>query len=89
MLIDCKVCQNNRFPLSRIEGNQEGAMTVWEARGNEHCYFAMKLSDDRIYMVSFDELSLRQLYGDGTITEKDFSQYRTFEELVTIGRLEV
>lgn len=80
VLIDCKVCQNNRFPLSRIEGNQEGAMTMWEARGNEHCYFAMKLSDDRIYMVSFDELSLRQLYGEGTITEKDFSQYRTFEE---------
>lgn len=80
VLIDCKVCQNNRFPLSRIEGNQEGAMTMWEARGNEHCYFAMKLSDGRIYMVSFDELSLRQLYGEGTIMEKDFSQYRTFEE---------
>ena len=25
VLIDCKVCSNNRFPLSRIEPNQEAA----------------------------------------------------------------
>ena len=36
ILIDCKVCSNNRFPLSRIEPNQEAAMTMWEAQGNEH-----------------------------------------------------
>ena len=29
ILIDCKECETNRFPLSRIEGNQEGAMTRW------------------------------------------------------------
>ena len=29
VLIDCKDCENNRFPLSRIECNQEGAMTLW------------------------------------------------------------
>ena len=80
VLIDCKVCQNNRFPLSRIEGNQEGAMTLWEARGNEFCYFAMKLNNDQIYMVSFDDLCLRQLYGEGSITEKEFPMYHTFEE---------
>lgn len=43
VLIDCKVCSNNRFPLSRIEPNQEAAMTMWEAQGNEHCYFAIDL----------------------------------------------
>ena len=43
VLIDCKVCSNDRFPLSRIEGNQEGAMTIWEAMGNAYCYFAIKL----------------------------------------------
>lgn len=48
VLIDCKECETNRFPLSRIEGNQEGAMTLWEQTGNEHCYFAMKLKDGRI-----------------------------------------
>ena len=77
VLIDCKECETNRFPLSRIEGNQEGAMTLWEQTGNEHCYFAMKLKDGRIYMVSFDELMLRQLYGEGTITEKEFPQFCT------------
>lgn len=57
-------------------------MTRWEQTGNEHCYFAMKLKDGRIYMVSFDELMLRQLYGEGTITEKEFPQYKTFRQWV-------
>lgn len=82
ILIDCKECETNRFPLSRIEGNQEGAMTRWEQTGNEHCYFAMKLRDGSIYMVHFDELSTRQLYNEGTITENEFSRYKTFQEWV-------
>lgn len=82
ILIDCKECETNRFSLSRIEGNQEGAMTRWEQTGNEHCYFAMKLRDGSIYMVHFDELSTRQLYNEGTITENEFSQYKTFQEWV-------
>jgi Holliday junction resolvase len=80
VLIDCKVCANNRFPLSRVECNQEGAMTLWEQRGNAYCYFAMKLADGSIYMVSFDELCLRELHGLGTITEKDFPNYLTFDQ---------
>ena len=82
VLIDCKVCANNRFPLSRIECNQEGAMTLWETQGNTLCYFAMKLSNGAIYMVHFDDLSLRQLYGEGTITSNEFSKFPTFEEWV-------
>lgn len=84
VLIDCKVCTNNRFPLSRIECNQEGAMTLWKARGNVYCYFAMKLADGSIYMVSFDDLCLRQLHGKGSITKKEFFQYSTFEEWVSL-----
>lgn len=80
VLIDCKSCMNNRFPLSRIECNQEGAMTLWEARGNALCYFAMKLADGEIYMVHFDELCQRQLQGEGTITQSEFAGYSTFEE---------
>ena len=45
VLIDCKVCSNDRFALSRIEPNQEAAMTLWEMQGNEHCYFALRLHD--------------------------------------------
>ena len=66
VLIDCKDCANNIFTLSRIEANQEGAMTRWEATGNEHCYFAMRLNTGQIYMVHFDELCLRELYGEGS-----------------------
>lgn len=80
VLIDCKVCANDRFALSRIECNQEGAMTLWEARGNAYCYFAMKLTDGTIYMVHFDDLNLLDSFGTKTIT--DFSQYETLEEWV-------
>lgn len=82
VLIDCKVCSNNRFPLSRIEGNQEGAMTMWETRGNLYCYFAMKLTDGSIYMVHYDALYMRQLHDKGTITEKEFPAYPTFEQWI-------
>lgn len=82
VLIDCKVCSNNRFPLSRIEGNQEGAMTMWETRGNAYCYFAMKLTDGSIYMVHYDDLCMRQLHNEGTITEKEFPAYPTFEQWI-------
>ena len=80
VLIDCKVCANDRFALSRIECNQEGAMTLWEARGNAYCYFAMKLTDGTIYMVHFDDLNLLDSFGTKTIS--DFSRYETLEEWV-------
>jgi Holliday junction resolvase len=33
-IIDCKVCSNGRFPLSRIEDNQHLSMKLWEESGN-------------------------------------------------------
>ena len=51
-LIDCKVCSNDTFPLSRIEENQYNAMMLFNARGNEETYFALKFSDGVIYMLS-------------------------------------
>ena len=78
-LIDCKVCLNDRFPFSRIEDNQEGAMTLWEMRGNANCYFALKDSQENIYMVHFDDLQARQMvYGQVSIT--DFTELQTFKE---------
>ena len=82
VLIDCKMCASDRFALSRIEGNQEGAMTLWEARGNLHCYFAMKLTDGSIYMVHFNELNQLECYGCKVIS--DFSRYPTLEEWVEV-----
>ena len=38
-LIDAKDCQNDRFPLSRIEDNQDMAMRYWEMCGNNQGLF--------------------------------------------------
>lgn len=78
-LIDCKVCQNDRFSFSRIEPNQEAAMTLWEQRGNVNCYFALKDSRGEIFMVHFDEIQIRQMvHGQTGIT--GFTELQTFEE---------
>lgn len=50
-LIDCKVCSNGVFPVSRIEPNQELAMDLWSKCNNGTGWFALKF-DDRIYMVA-------------------------------------
>ena len=77
VLIDCKVCSNDTFPLTRIEANQEGAMTLWEECGNCFCYFALKMTDGRIYMVNFDSVSEP---GKSVLHEKDIRQYEEFSD---------
>lgn len=84
ILIDCKVCSNDRFSLSRIEDNQEMAMTLWEQRGNTQCYFAIKVSSGEIYMVHFDDLCMQRLHGTKSIAEKDMSQFPTFQEWMEV-----
>ncbi len=54
-LIDCKVCKNDRFPLSRIEENQRNSMNLWSECGNGHGWFALKISTG-IYMISLVQL---------------------------------
>lgn len=54
-LIDCKVCEHDRFPLSRIEENQRNAMTLWQSCGNGSGWFALKISTG-IYMISISFL---------------------------------
>lgn len=50
-LIDCKVCTNNEFPLSRMEENQTLAMELWSDSGNGMGWFALKI-DGAIVMIS-------------------------------------
>ena len=50
--VDCKVCQRDRFDLTRIEDNQWNAMRKWVDCENDMPWFAMKMSDGTIYMVS-------------------------------------
>jgi Holliday junction resolvase len=50
-LIDAKVCSSRGFALSRMEENQELAMTMWEERGNGQGWFALKVPTGDIYMI--------------------------------------
>ena len=50
-LIDCKVCTNNEFSLSRIEENQTLSMALWSDSGNGMGWFAIKIEGE-IVMIS-------------------------------------
>ena len=50
-LIDAKVCSSKGFALSRVEENQELAMSLWNDRGNGQGWFALKVSTGEIYML--------------------------------------
>ena len=50
-LIDAKVCSSKGFALSRVEDNQELAMSLWYERGNGQGWFALKVPTGEIYMI--------------------------------------
>jgi len=54
-LIDCKVCRNGYFRVSRIEENQKYAMQMFQDTGNNEGLFAI-LFGRIIYMVPISEL---------------------------------
>jgi len=81
-LIDCKVCLNNSFPFSRVEPNQESAMTLWEQCGNSEAYFALRLRDWNTYMIPFDYICNLQLIGKTALNESLIRGCQTLEEWV-------
>lgn len=50
-LIDCKVCSNHKFALTRMEDNQDLAMELWDRCGNGDGWFALLIGEDTVYMV--------------------------------------
>lgn len=50
-LIDAKVCSDKGFALSRVEENQELAMSLWCDRGNGQGWFALRVPTGEIYMI--------------------------------------
>lgn len=50
-LIDAKVCSSRGFTLSRMEENQELAMSLWKECGNGQGWFALKVPTGEIYMI--------------------------------------
>lgn len=72
-LIDCKVCSNNKFSLSRIEDNQNTSMELWKMCGNGEGWFALKLEDD-IFMIP--HYSIKVLSREKSIlNQKDIKEY--------------
>ncbi len=80
ILIDCKVCENDEFSFSRIEPNQETAMTLFDKCGNLLSYFALKMSNGDIYMISFTAILLCQ--GEGKLKKQDIECLDTFEDWI-------
>lgn len=70
-LIDCKVCENDVFNLTRIEENQKLSMELWSACGNGEGWFALKTSRG-IYMIRLSYLL-------------DLSKSRTSLDLIDIA----
>lgn len=59
--IDCKDCSKNIFKMERIEENQFSAMTFWKDTGNGEGWFALRLSNGAIYMISFSNMEANAL----------------------------
>ena len=52
-LIDCKVCSNRGFALSRIEENQDLSMELWKDTGNGDGWFALKVEEEIVMIPHF------------------------------------
>ena len=69
-LIDCKVISDEKkgFTFDRVEDNQRYAMRMFTRRCNELCYFALKLPDDRVRLVSLNRIETLESRGNKGIT---------------------
>lgn len=78
-LIDCKVVSdNNGFPFERVEENQRMAMKLFQKRGNELCYFAIKLPDGSIWMVAMERILTLKDRGKKRLTEEEIRHANTW-----------
>ena len=71
-LIDCKVISDDKgFPFERIEENQKLAMRKFQKCTGELCYFALKLPDGQIFLVSLERLETLKCRGNKRITDDE------------------
>lgn len=80
-LIDCKLISDDRgFPLKRVEENQRMAMKMFSRKANEICWFAMKLPDGDIRMVSITRILTAEAKGAKRISEEKIREQWTLEK---------
>ena len=70
-LVDCKVCDNGFFSFDRIEDNQRLAMKTFFRKCGELCYFALRLPDNSVWMISLERCETLKNRGKKRITEED------------------
>ena len=70
-LIDCKVISTEKgFPLRRVEMNQRSAMNLFQRRAAELCWFAFRLPDMSVWMMSIGRILAREKEGLTHLSEK-------------------
>lgn len=80
-LIDCKVISDDKgFPFDRVEENQKYAMRMFQRKCGELCYFALKLPDDSIHMISLERIETLKSRGKKRLTEYDIQTQTWFYE---------
>ena len=71
-LIDCKVISDdNGFPFERIEENQKLAMRMFQRKAGELCYFALKLPDASVWLVTLERLETLKNRGKKRLTDEE------------------
>ena len=73
-LIDCKVCEGGFFSFDRIEDNQRSAMRTFFRKAGELSYFALKLPDGQIRLVSLEQAETIKNRGKNRISEEDMTK---------------
>lgn len=73
-LIDCKLCADGTFAFERIEDNQRSAMKLFFKKAGELSYFALKLPDGSIRMVSLERLETLRNRGKHRLKPEDMTK---------------
>ena len=71
---DCKECQGSVFRLSRVEENQDNAMTLWTETGNRFSFFAIRLNG-KIYLIPYRMLMILKGNGVKQLKETEAAKY--------------
>ena len=71
-LIDCKhIADDKGFPFSEIRENQRSAMKMFQKKCHEFCYFAFKLPDDTIWLITLERMDTLAGRGKTRLTDDE------------------
>ena len=71
-LIDCKVISDDKgFFFKRVEENQRSAMRMFQKKTGELCFFALKLPDESVWMISLERIEVLRNRGNSRIMEQN------------------